>query len=446
MNEYNIYPKQYQHANIPIEKNKCFVIMPFKKEFDYIYGVIKDGLNNAGYTCNRVDEISGSVPIVAKILNEILSARYIIADLSGCNPNVFYELGVSHSFKDAHNIIILKQKSSSVPFDIMHLTYVEYDENNVKLLVSNILKSIEDVKYISDFQETLNIKGIIPFVSDDNSDFVDFLKQKLGKNLIPITKLLQETQQYNTQSDLENILNNYKLILVETIKSGNNKWIEKTLMLYYEILKSSANSDYSIISVEQFINNSFFALNNITDSRIIIWQTDLCISLAKADKMLHIVLPWIIKYFSRTKTATIDLNRYKLEAFLVTSSDDKVNEVICNAVMDENCYIRENIADIIGEKRLHLAKPILIKQLASEENYYTAISIIEALGKIGEPTCTKEIMSWTISHEKAIIAQKQFFVLKHVRIALNKLDNGLDNVLEKFDMRYGKYLENYFYL
>lgn len=446
MNEYNIYPKQYQHANIPIEKNKCFVIMPFKQEFDYVYGIIKDGLNNAGYTCNRVDEISGSVPIVAKILNEILSARYIIADLSGCNPNVFYELGVSHSFKDAHNIIILKQKNSSVPFDIMHLTYVEYDNNNAKLLVSNILKSIEDVKYISDFQEILNIKGIIPYISEDNGYFVDFLKQKLGKNLIQITKLLQENQQFNTQLDVESIIKNYECILSETIKSGDNKRIENCLKLYYEILKSSADLDCSIISVQQFIDNSFFAINNINDSRIIIWQTDLCISMAKADKILHIVLPWIINYFSRTKTATIDLNRYKLEAFLVTSSDDKVNEVICNAVMDENCYIRENISDIIGEKKLYFAKSVLIKQLASEENYYTAISIIEALGKIGDSSCITDIMDWTTSHEKAIISQKQFFVLKHVRIALNKLDDGSDNVLEKFDKKYSKCLENYFYL
>ena len=153
MNEYNIYPKQYQHSNIPIEKNKCFVIMPFKLEFDYIYGEIKDGLDRAGFSCNRVDEITGSVPIIAKILNEILSSRCIIADLSGCNPNVFYELGVSHSFKDANNIIILKHKDSKVPFDIMHLTYIEYSEENPKLLVSRILKNIEDVKFISEFQE-----------------------------------------------------------------------------------------------------------------------------------------------------------------------------------------------------------------------------------------------------------------------------------------------------
>lgn len=445
MNEYNIYPKQYQHSNIPIEKNKCFVIMPFKPEFDYIYGEIKDGLNRAGFSCNRVDEITGSVPIIAKILNEILSSRYIIADLSGCNPNVFYELGVSHSFKDAHNIIILKHKDSKVPFDIMHLTYIEYSEENPKLLVSRILKNIEDVKFISEFQEILNIKGIIPFVSDENSSFTNYLKQRLGKKLIVITQILQDGLRNYNAYEIESITNNYTEVLVNTINS-KNEYIDNSLILYYEILKSISDTNCAITLVNEFIDNSFFAQNNINDSRIIVWQTDMCIKLAESHKMLHIVLPWIINYFSRTKTATIDLNRYKLEAFLVTSNDELVNASLCNAVMHENCYIRENISDIIGEKRLYLAKPILIKQLGGEENYYTAISIIEALGKIGDFSCIDSILFWTKTHENAIILQKQFFVLKHIRIALTKLDDDSKTKVRNFDEKYGTYLENYFYL
>jgi hypothetical protein len=445
MNEYNIYPKQYQHANIPIEKNKCFVIMPFKDEFDYIYGIIKEGLNNSGFTCNRVDEITGSVPIVAKILNEILSSRYIIADLSGCNPNVFYELGVSHSFKDAHNIIILKKKDSKVPFDIMHLTYIEYSDENPKLLVTRILKSIEDVKYVSDFQEILNIKGIIPFVSDENSNFTNYLKQKLNKQLITITQILQEGSRAYENNNIEIVMQKYINVLIDILYS-KQEYIDIAFILFYEMIKSISDTECAIALVQAFIDNSFFAQNNINDSRIIIWQTDLCIKLAESKKMLHIVLPWIINYFSRTKTATIDLNRYKLEAFLVTTNEEKVNIALCNAVMHENCYIRENISDIIGERKLYMAKSILLKQLAVEENYYTAISIIEALGKIGDYSCIDSILHWTKEHEKNVILQKQFFVLKHIRIALVKLDDNTHGTVKKFDEKYGSYLENYFYL
>ena len=99
--------------------------MPFKKEYDYIYGTLKESLQNNGYIVNRADEIAGSKSIMNKILTEILRAQYIVVDLTGYNPNVFYELGISHSFKDAKNILLIRQKDEKIPFDISHLTYIE---------------------------------------------------------------------------------------------------------------------------------------------------------------------------------------------------------------------------------------------------------------------------------------------------------------------------------
>lgn len=72
MNDYIIYPKQLGRQPIPVERNHCFFLMPFSKEFDMIYGTIKQYLNNENFICNRADEISGSTPIVAKILTNII--------------------------------------------------------------------------------------------------------------------------------------------------------------------------------------------------------------------------------------------------------------------------------------------------------------------------------------------------------------------------------------
>ena len=107
MNDYKIYPKQFKNVKIPIEKNRCFFIMPFAKEFDIVYGELKSLLGEDGYICTRVDEISGSTPIINKILTELLRAQFVIVDLTNCNPNVFYELGIAHTFKDAENIFLL---------------------------------------------------------------------------------------------------------------------------------------------------------------------------------------------------------------------------------------------------------------------------------------------------------------------------------------------------
>lgn len=112
MDKYKIYPKQYRNEKITIQKNKCFVLMQFSDDLDIVYGTIKNELDNIGFICNRADDVSGSPIIFNKILSEMFSSRFIIAELTHNNPNVFYELGIAHSFKESTNIIIIKQKSN----------------------------------------------------------------------------------------------------------------------------------------------------------------------------------------------------------------------------------------------------------------------------------------------------------------------------------------------
>ena len=157
--------------------------MQFSDDLDIVYGTIKNELDNIGFICNRADDVSGSPIIFNKILSEMFSSRFIIAELTHNNPNVFYELGIAHSFKESTNIIIIKQKSNqnkdiTYPFDLKHLQYIEYTTDNLKLLTAQIKKCIQDNKYLSDFYEILNIKGIIPFVSDNQENFVEDIDRK----------------------------------------------------------------------------------------------------------------------------------------------------------------------------------------------------------------------------------------------------------------------------
>ena len=50
------------------------------------------------------------------VFDEILRARFVIADLTGSNPNVFYELGIAHALK--RNVVLLKRSGSVVPLDL----------------------------------------------------------------------------------------------------------------------------------------------------------------------------------------------------------------------------------------------------------------------------------------------------------------------------------------
>lgn len=443
MNDYLIYPKQFQRVSIPVEKNRCFVIMPFKEELDLVYGTIKKGLSAAGYVCNRVDEIPGSTPIVNKILTEILRSRYIIADLTDCNPNVFYELGVAHSFKDASNIIILKQSGSRVPFDITHLTYIEYDVDNPKYTVAAILKSIEQYSYLADFQEALNLRGIISFVKDNGDYFVDFLKAELDGSLNVLTQILMNEISQIEENKIARFLDEYENLIGKCIAEKKQDILQGVLHVYQEVLISTAQLPCAKEHASNFLDGIFLSRFNLRREEILSWETDMAIALANAKKMFPVVLPWIIQYFSQSKTATVDLNRYKVEAFLMTSEHPTVDEMVCNAVFDRNCYIREHMSDIIGEKRIYAGVQNLCCQLRCEENYYSAVSIMEALGKLKDPSALVFIQEWLTLNEQAIIDQQQFFVLKHAQLVIAALDHTSGKALRDFNEKYGRYLKDY---
>lgn len=235
MDSYKIYPKQFRNAKIPIEKNKCFFIMPFADEFDIVYGELKSLLGKDGYICTRVDEISGSTPIINKILTELLKAQFVIVDLTNCNPNVFYELGIAHTFKDAENIFLLKQKGSIVPFDVTHLTYLEYDINNLKYIAALLKQSLKKRKYVSDFDDILNVKGIIEYIHDNQDEFIDILHDMIGDDMSYIIEIMQNPRGME-ENCVRKVLDSFEKKLKNYIFLETHLWLSGLFDFYAELL------------------------------------------------------------------------------------------------------------------------------------------------------------------------------------------------------------------
>jgi hypothetical protein len=81
-----------------VDKTLCFVLMPFDERFSPIYeNILKKVVEEFGLKCKRADEIFGTKPIIEDIWVYIQKAQILIADLTGRNPNVFYELGLAHA-------------------------------------------------------------------------------------------------------------------------------------------------------------------------------------------------------------------------------------------------------------------------------------------------------------------------------------------------------------
>lgn len=109
-----------------------FVLMPFDSEFDDVFtGVIKEPLEALDCDVKRADDILNSRNILADIVSSIRERDLIIADLSTSNPNVYYELGIAHSF--GKPVILLTQDVSLLPFDLRSYRVIPYDTHFSKI-------------------------------------------------------------------------------------------------------------------------------------------------------------------------------------------------------------------------------------------------------------------------------------------------------------------------
>jgi hypothetical protein len=115
-------------------KRRCFVIMPFstirgvctEKEWTSIFEhLIKPSVEQSGlgYSCTRSSPDFGN--LMKQIIVELNDADVLIADLTGQNANVFYELGIRHALRG--RTILLAQAGRFIPSDLRAYSYHIYD-------------------------------------------------------------------------------------------------------------------------------------------------------------------------------------------------------------------------------------------------------------------------------------------------------------------------------
>ncbi|MBI5557688.1 MAG: hypothetical protein HY885_08630 [Deltaproteobacteria bacterium] len=118
-----------------VEENICFVISPIGKEGTELHAkfkevleyIIKPAFDESGYKYSiiRADDINRSGSFINDILENIYSSHIVIADLTGQNPNVFYELGVRHSLRP--RTILISQNLDDIPSDLREYRTIIYD-------------------------------------------------------------------------------------------------------------------------------------------------------------------------------------------------------------------------------------------------------------------------------------------------------------------------------
>ena len=180
---------------------KCFVVSPIGKEnsdvrkkadqlFKYI---ISPACEEMGFDPIRVDQVNQSDSITQTIIDGLENYDLVIADISGHNPNVFFEMG--YRTATGKPIIHLKEKNEDIPFDIAGIRAFDYDLND--------LDSVEEIK-------NRLIQTINAFSFDDDKEEIKETNSDISQ-LMPIL--------YNIQDEVSNLKKEIQKKDTETIQT-----------------------------------------------------------------------------------------------------------------------------------------------------------------------------------------------------------------------------------
>lgn len=184
-----------------------FVLMPFREDLTAIYNdVVKDVVETLpSVSCVRVDEIFTPTSIVQDIWEQIMSADFLIAELTGRNPNVFYELGIAHALRK--DVILQCQDINDVPFDLRYRRIIVYSDNasGLKNLRTQLLKHL---KFITSKYKSNTIAEANTYMSESLYSFPEALRQLESElnevnSLIEMEKKIKEAEKFLGVSILE---------------------------------------------------------------------------------------------------------------------------------------------------------------------------------------------------------------------------------------------------
>ena len=140
---------------------KCFVIMPFgnpkvdavqARKLELIYSQwIKPTVEAIQYSdgasikCHRADKEERPEEIITHIIENLVVSDIVIADLSGRNPNVFYELGVRHAVNN--KTILIAEDLDDIPFDLRGLRAIvyRYEPEHMLKLKNSLEQAIREI-------------------------------------------------------------------------------------------------------------------------------------------------------------------------------------------------------------------------------------------------------------------------------------------------------------
>jgi hypothetical protein len=196
-------------------ERECFFIAPIGEEGSPIRRrsdpvhrhIVSPAAKAVGLKAVRADELAAPGRITNQIIDHLLHARTAVADLTGRNPNVFYELGVRH-MANLPVALIVAHDEPALPFDLAQMRVIRYDHTSLdsaercrQTLVEHLRAGLEGAvdSPISDFDHPPSGARFEQWFSE----MVDDLRETVAARLAEDLKLGEETGEADPEADGE---------------------------------------------------------------------------------------------------------------------------------------------------------------------------------------------------------------------------------------------------
>ena len=118
--------------------DECFFVAPIgspqtaeRRRSDLVLEfVVGPAAEALGLRTIRADAIAQPGQVTLQIIEHLLGARAVVADLTGRNPNVFYELAIRHSARLP--VALIAERGELLPFDIASMRTIFFDHENAE--------------------------------------------------------------------------------------------------------------------------------------------------------------------------------------------------------------------------------------------------------------------------------------------------------------------------
>lgn len=235
---------------------RCFVVSPIggegtdiRKRADQVYKyIISPVCETCGFDAVRVDHINQADSITQTIIDMLLQAELVIADMTGHNPNAFYEMGFRAC--TGKPMIHLKEKGESIPFDIASIRAFDYDLTDLDAVAEvkerleqtiksfNITERKEDESIIEldqpDDSGNTNTSQLLPILYEIQDQIVQLKDEIHRKDTETIQAVVRAAQPVMPAEDTNTAL--MKALVPDLIK---NPALMKNLMQLGEMTKNS---------------------------------------------------------------------------------------------------------------------------------------------------------------------------------------------------------------